>query len=809
MAENKSSIFINKTYDPLLFRTIIRRFWWWIPLLISICFVIATLYLRYTKPIYESELLLQIENEDNAKNVIDIENINSKKDIFYSDIELLKSELLFSQVLHSLGLDVSIFYKGKILTEEKYRSGNLNIVPYHLADSSLCDIPITLEYNSGKIELQYYLDKEYNISGNIGEHIKNDHFDIVVKIERLEQFKDEAASNEIFFTFNSSQNLIDRFIGNLGIFPLDERARTVLINFRGDNPRICHDMTLAVANTFINYSTRQKKQSSESILRFIDLQLDSLSNELKRSKDSLMNFQRAVNIGDPEKEGDNVQSDVSKFQDELFDLEDEISTLQAIHKKLMDNPNRLDVYRILPELMGKSYESAIAGHIESLHTLLEEKDEILFRLTPESSEIKRIEKKIQEKSKQVIRSIEAIEGRLNIRRKVLSTKVGQLESEYASLPGKRMEYNRLKNIQDLNEKYFQLLTEKKVQYSISDAGFSSQDRILKRPSLNTDPVEPKVNTVYAVFILLGFFMSIGVLFYKYVSFNEISLLEDLQTILPSKATILGGVPLSKFALEYSQIMVTKAPKSMMSEALRKIRVNLNYIHPDYKTIAISSSISGEGKTFVALNLAGIISMTGKKTIILDLDMRKPKIHLAFNLDNEKGMSNLIIGKVPLDQAIVKNVETNLDIITSGPIPPNPSELLLSKRFKEIIEELKTTYDVVIIDNPPIGLVSDGIQVLSEADIPIYVFKSQYSKRNFAQRIKELFEMKQLTSLNVILNGIAYTKHSIYGYGYWYGYGYGDYGGYVDDIKSSDLKLKKKKNKFIDKLQKKTLSNGDL
>ena len=115
MAENKSSIFINKTYDPLLFRTIIRRFWWWIPLLISICFVIATLYLRYTKPIYESELLLQIENEDNAKNVIDIENINSKKDIFYSDIELLKSELLFSQVLHSLGLDVSIFYKGKIL----------------------------------------------------------------------------------------------------------------------------------------------------------------------------------------------------------------------------------------------------------------------------------------------------------------------------------------------------------------------------------------------------------------------------------------------------------------------------------------------------------------------------------------------------------------------------------------------------------------------------------------------------------------------------------------------------------------------
>lgn len=783
MAENTNSFIINKTYDPLLFRTVIKRYWWYMPIILSFFFFIAMIYLRYTKPIYESNLILQIENEDNAKNIIDIENINTKKDIFYSEVELLRSELLFNQTIKNLGFEVSIFYKGKFLTEEKYKSGSFNIQAYELMDSSLVDVPIYISYVENKINLNYELgDKSYEFKEEIGKHIITPHFDIVIKIEHPDNFRIELENNQVYFVFNSLRNLSERLYGNLEVSPLDERARTVYIGFRGDNPRICHDITLALANEFIKNSVKIKKKSSESILNFIDLQLDSLSSELKKSKDSLMNFQRMSNITDPEKEGIEMKTDVSKFQDELFNLEDEIRTLQSIYRKLQDQPNRLDVYRILPELLGKSYETAISSHIESLHALMEEREDILFRVTTESSEIKRIDKKIQEKTKQIIRSIDAIETRLKTRSNVLKNKINELEGIYSTLPGKRMEYNRLKNIQDLNEKYFQLLTEKKVQYAISDAGFSSNNRILKNPSLDPTPVEPKSSTVYISFLLLGMFLSLGIIFIKYVSFNEINLIEDLQNILPSHATILGGVPNSKIEMEYSKIVVTDSPKSMIAEALRKIRVNLSYIKPNYQTIAISSSISGEGKTFVALNLAAIISMTGKRTIILDLDMRKPKIHLAFGKDNSNGMSNLIIGTTTLDQVIHKDVDINLDIITSGPIPPNPSELLLGDNFKQIIKELKERYDIIVIDNPPIGLVSDGVQILTEADIPIYVFKSQYSKRNFAYRVKELFEMQQVKNLNIILNGINQSKNNIYGYGY--GYGYGTYEGYLDEEKNT-------------------------
>ncbi|MFN5909768.1 MAG: polysaccharide biosynthesis tyrosine autokinase, partial [Bacteroidota bacterium] len=281
--------------------------------------------------------------------------------------------------------------------------------------------------------------------------------------------------------------------------------------------------------------------------------------------------------------------------------------------------------------------------------------------------------------------------------------------------------------------------------------------------------------IYTTFIMFGLVLGLAIMFFRYLTFNEINMIDDLQRLLPDKATILGGVPMHKSEMEFSQLVVGESPKSMMAESLRKIRTNLSYINPNYKTIAISSSVSGEGKTFVALNLAGIIALSGKRTILLDLDLRKPKIHLGLNADNTKGMSGLIVGQYELEDCIQHSTLENLDFITAGPVPPNPSELLLSDNFVKLVEELKRSYQVIVIDNPPIGLVSDGIKNLTEADIPIYVFKSHYSKRVFAHRLRELFEMQKLERLNVILNGLRVTRFSSYGYGH-YGYGYGYYEG---------------------------------
>ncbi len=736
-------------------------------------------------------MVLQLSDKDNAKEVLDFENMNSRDNQLSSVIELLRSELLFKRAIKSMGMNVSLYSRGKVLTEELYLKSSFYVQPFALVDSSLIGKEINIDFNGENVLLFYeHQGKKKTVKGKINQRIKNEDFEVVLKVVDEKGFKDATDINDLYFTFNSVESVTNRLKGGLKVVPLEINAKTISISFRGYNAQLCRDVTLAVSNAFISFDEENQRKGSENILNFINQQLDSLSMELKSSKDSLMLFQRKQNLPDPETASKEFNDNINKLQDQLFTIEEELNSLQSVHNMLAQNPNRLEVYRLLPEMLGKSYEQSLVKRIEELHLLLEKKEDLLYKVTEDNSEVKLLNSKIQAKINSIQLSISAIENRLMQNAKIIKEKIAVYQNEIFELPEKKMEFNRLKNIQDLNDKYFTLLTEKKVLYAISDAGYASSNRVLSQPKVSGIAVEPNASFIYTSFILFGVVIGLGVMFLKYLTFNEINLIEDLESILPEKASILGGIPLFKYNMEYSKLIVAEAPKSSMAESMRKIRTNLSYINPNYQTIAISSSISGEGKTFVALNLAGIIAMSGKKTVLLDLDLRKPKIHLGMNVDNIDGMSSLIVGQSKMEDCIHSTGLENFDFITAGPTPPNPSELLLSDRFKAIIEELKLMYDVVIIDNPPVGLVSDGVRNLTDSDIPIYVFKSHYSKRNFANRVKELFEVQQLKSLNVILNGLQMSKSSAYGYGY--GYGYGSYGnGYMDD----DTRVFKEESKF--------------
>ncbi|MES2800727.1 MAG: polysaccharide biosynthesis tyrosine autokinase [Bacteroidota bacterium] len=766
----KQGFIINKQFDGLIAQTIITRYWWYPIVLVTLFCSVAYIYIRYTKPTFESTAIIQIDEQDNAKDIIEVENLNTKDQDMFAMVELMRSQLIFEQAISQINYNVSHFSKGQLLTEEKYNSSTFNVQPYSLKDSSLIGVPIFVSYNNAGISLNYSLyGKNYSRSGKLNEHIVNDHFDLIVKCSSEAAFRDDGEQNELYFVFNNLQDYAARLLPNLLVVPVDNVAKTIQVSFRGTNPRLCKDVVEAVTTTFFAYNDGVKRKGSEKILAFIDQQLDSLVGELRNSKDSVMTYQRKSNLPDPEMATQSLSGKINTYQDQIFLLQDEIRSLRNVDAKLKSDPNRLDVYRLLPEMLGKSYEQALSNQINQLHELLEKKEDLMFRVTEENSEVITINQKIQSKLSSVRKSIAAIIDRLSSTLSLINADMNGLEGEFFDLPEKKMELSRLRNIQELNEKYFSLLTEKKVQYSISDAGFASNNRVLTRAVEVPSPIAPNTKTIYTLFAVFGIFIGLALIVFRYLRYNEINQVEDLQNLLPERATILGVVPLIQAISEYSQLVVNDSPKSAISELMRRIRTNLSYIHPEYQTIAISSSISGEGKTFVALNLAGIIAMSGKRTILLDLDMRRPKVHHGLGATNENGMSRLIVGQTSFEEVIKKSKLENLDFITAGPIPPNPSELLLSDSFKNIITDLKTRYDVIIIDNPPIGLVSDGVRMLSDSDIPIYVFKAQYSKRNFIYRVRELFEMKQISNLNVILNGLKSSRFDSYGYGYSYEY----------------------------------------
>ena len=358
--------------------------------------------------------------------------------------------------------------------------------------------------------------------------------------------------------------------------------------------------------------------------------------------------------------------------------------------------------------------------------------------------------------------------------------MNELESTYFDLPDKKMEFDRLKYMQELNNRYFTLFTEKKIEYELSNAGYSTSNRILNAPTIPIEAIYPNNRLTYFLLGFLGLLLGLGTIIFKYLTYNEITSIQDLQALLPSETNILGSVPVHRKKMNHSQIVVSETSKSRLAESIRNIRSNMSFVNKDAKVIAVSSSVSGEGKTFVILNLAGLIAASGKKTLIIDLDLRKPKVHHGFNVENTNGMSNFISGLSTFDDVIKHSTFANLDFITSGLIPPNPSELIQSNAFKTILSDLKERYDMILIDNPPVGIVSDGIHVLAQADIPIYIFKANFSKRIFAERVEELFKVQKIQKLNVILNGVE-NNNSIYGYGYQYSYT--DSGYYTEDEQS--------------------------
>jgi tyrosine-protein kinase Etk/Wzc len=771
----KVGFIVNKDFKPNILMLVLKRNWYFVPVLMLVFIFGAYLYLRYTPSEYESRSIIQLGDKDQGQEILDIKSFSEKKDLS-TTIELLRSQFLFERTIRSMNFYISYFTKGSVLTEEKYLQSNFSIIPYVLHDSSLCDKPIFLTSKGG----EYYLEYETNAKNKTSLKVnpegltKNMDFEISINILNEESLQIELDNNSVYFTFNNQSRLASRLRKDLTITALNPSAKTVEIAFRSRNAAMSKDIVKNHVVQFFEYDRELENQSSQNVLSFIDSQLDSVNKSLRTSQDSIVRFQYKTNSPDIDGSSQRLNEQINQLNEEIFRLEVDLQLLQQLESKINANPNRLEIYKILPDLLGSSYQSTLYAQVSDLVSLLERKESLSYSVTPESSEYKNNQQRIQQRVAGILQSVVTVKERLAQTILILKKKLNETNSSFLSIPEQSMEFSRLASIKDLNEKYFMLLMDKKSSYAISTAGYTSKNVVLQEASLAVQPIYPMGKLIYIIALAIGLFFSIGILALKYVTHDEINTESDIEDIIPN-VSFLGNIPLTKNPNPFSQLVVHERPKSAITEAFRGIRSNLNFINPDARIYAVSSSISGEGKTFICLNFAGIKAMAGKKTILLDLDLRKPKIHIGLNSSNDKGMSTLLSRQHTLEDCIQKSPIENLDFIPAGPNPPNPSELILSENMDNTIEKLKEFYDIIVIDNPPIGIVTDGMKIFSKADCSIYVFKAGYSKQTFAYRVRSLYESKKIKSLNVLLNGSRTLG------AYAYGYGYGGY--YEDDQKN--------------------------
>jgi len=769
---------LSQDFDLALFLLIVKKNFKWVVVFFTLSAAFTFIYLRYTQPLYKASTIIQMTSQNTAQEVLNVKNIY-EQDIA-GEIELLRSKAFITNALSRIDLEVNYFAKGKILNSEIYTATPYKVMVRNV-HPDIFGIPIYISFPSAKT-----IHSSYTIGEKIHEKpIRVDtwtnlyHFEIKIKIndiDRISTQQSQFQNNPYFIKINDINNLTNQYYNKIEIRLLNEAAKTIQVSVRENNAIKASDIVNSIAQEFIDYDIQKKAKSANKVLEFIDKQLTIVYEKLRTSENRMQSFNKQNKLT---AKGDFITIYVDKLdnlESQLTELELELSMLKEINDMISSTEN-IDIYNLLPALTGASYQDEITRLLSNLNTLLSMKEEILYTATPNSEEIKAINYRIGVQQKLLIASIKALINKFDARKDNLNKKIKEIENKFLNLPTKELEYARLLRLFSINEKFYTTLLEKKAEFSISKAGFVSKNAILEVAVPPTIPISPDKNKILILGFVIAVFLSSLLLIISYLLHNKIISILDLSKA--TSATLLGIIPSYNRDIPITQLLVDKNPKSLIAEAFRSIRTNLQFIDSSDgpKIIAVTSTVASEGKTFVAINLAGIIAFSEKKVIVLDLDLRKPKIHLGFNFENTKGISTLLINKDNIEDCIQSSSLKNLDVITAGPIPPNPSELIISKKMDELIDFLKSKYDIIVIDNPPVGIVTDGVSIIQKADYPIYVFRANFSKKNYIKNADRLINESGIRKLSVVLNGIdtesSYGANS-YNYGYGYGYGYGYY-----------------------------------
>lgn len=746
----------------------------WILLFILITVGGAYFYLKYTKPLYESSSIIKLDFKSENVGIKMNNSGQLDENNIAGELEIIRSGIVYDRVIDALPLDINYYIRGNILEAELYKNSPFKVT-YQIKDNSFYDVPFYLDIiNEKDYNLRYFVDgEEVTTILKFDKEYENDYLKFSISLTDF--FNPSLVGKSFSFIFNSKAAQRGYIARNMSAKVLNASAKTILIAFTDHNPSKAQEIVKTIDEAYLEATLDKKRLASEQTLKFLEWQLDSTEKILTNSEMQVENFIRATQTLSATKEIQDVLDKIKKINEAKNDIRKQVDYLVKIKQLAIIDTG--DIAKSVPMDLVKSPQ--IVKLVEEIDGIKTEKRklDLTYKKSSLLYEIKG--KRSTEIKQELLDMIELNKRVLQEEIKDMEDSIKSYQKQFYKLPSFDTEFARINRFLSLNEKFYLMLLERRAEYGIQQASIVPDFQILAPANYPNIPISPKKGQVYMIGILLGLGFGIALVAARYLLDDTVINQRDIERA--AYAPVLGVIPTYyRERMEISQLVVDKYPKSSVSETMRNIRTNLEFINnKKKKSISVTSTIGGEGKTFVAINFAGILALSNQKVVIVDLDMRKPKIHLAFDVEGNKGMSTLLIGKHKLDECIYKTSIDTLDFIPAGPIPPNPSELIMRQDFDETIEELKKRYDIILFDSPPVGLVTDGIIIMQKVDTPIYVMRSAYSKRNYIKNINKLVRANGFTNLSVVLNAVDNFK--TYGYGYGYGYEY-----YTDDERPTGL-----------------------
>lgn len=767
--ENKNNQSFFNSLDFKLLISQLKNSFLWIVLIFILSIVSAKLLIKYTPEQFSTSMIIKINDQNKKKDILSSQSINQDDKLREIEV-IIQSPFLISKALKNMNYNVGYFNQGNILTNNQYKSALYRV-------KFLTKTKIFEEYKRYNINFDIenksfsiFEDNNKILDNGIQDSIytiDNESFKLTnINYEALKGFEDD---DQLYFKKIDHLNIARSLNRDISVYTLDGTAKTIKLSVNGTNGRFNYDLLQSLYKTYIDYDINEKSKSANKVIKFIDSQLDIVTTDLENYERKLHNFKKDNKIKDIEGYSSSHVDRIIKTENELVKYQLNKEIIYQIIADIAENENK--TFEILSSISGTELEQMISGQVEQLNDILITREQLLFSNKEYNDNIKNLDNQIRIKQELLIASLESIEKRYEEKINILSNKIDRMNLELYGIPEKEMKYANLTRMVNIKEKYYLLLLDKKAEYAISATSFISENQILNPAIIPTSPIAPKAKNIHINAILLSIVLSFTLIFVRFLLHNDIYSKEDVLKTLSPTINFLATIPISKeLKNSKSKLLIDRNSNDVISESFKTLRSNLNFIDAlkGKKVIATTSSISGEGKTFISLNLGGTLSLS-KKIILLDLDLRKPKVHIGINVKNNKGMSNILTSQEFNYKEYLNDTSLeNFKVITAGPTPPNPSELILGGKLDEFIELLKVDFDYIIIDTPPVGIVTDGIPIMSKADYPIFVLRADYSKKSFVNDINQFKENSKIKNLSIVLNAVDIKRTS-------YGRGYGKYG----------------------------------
>ena len=787
--EAKESKEENIDVKELLFKYLIH--WPWFVGAVVACLIAAWVYLHISTPVYNISARVLIKDDKKGGGAgmlsglesLGLDGMISSSQNIDNEIEVLRSKTIAKEVVEDLGLYISYVDEDEFPSKNMYKTSpvQVSLTPQ---EADLLDKPMVV-----KMALQPQ--GSINVNVKIGDDEYQKHFEKLPAVfptnkgtlaffQTLDSIlPSKKSSKEIVGVERTVRNItavINKplavakgYCGSMTIEPTSKTTSVAVISLKNSNVQRGKDFINKLLEMYNINTNNDKNEVAQKTAEFINERISIISKELGSTEKDLESFKRGAGITDLTSDAQIALTGSAEYEKKRVENQTQINLLQDLQKYMQN-----EGYEVLPSNIGLQ-DVNLAAAINRYNEVLVERKRLLRTSTENNPTIINLDTSISAMKENVQVSLDRVLRGLFITKADLDREASRYSRRISEAPGQEREFVSIARQQEIKAGLYLMLLQKREENAITLAATANNAKIIDDAIADDAPVSPKGKMIYLVALVLGVGIPVGVIYLLELTKFKIEGRSDVEKL--TNVPIVGDIPLTDE--KQGAIAVFENQNNLMSETFRNIRTNLQFmLENDKKVILVTSTVSGEGKSFISANLAISLSLLGKKVIIVGLDIRKPGLNKVFNIPRkEVGITQYLANpeKNLMDLVQPSDVSKNLYILPGGTVPPNPTELLARDGLDKAIETLKKSFDYVILDTAPVGMVTDTLLIGRVADLSVYVCRADYTHKNEYTLINELAENNKLPKLCTVINGLDLKRRK---YGYYYGYGkYGKYYGY--------------------------------